>query len=480
MKTDPFTAEPLPLPFPNCYWVRPGQLLAGEYPGSMSRAEAMERVEKLLRAGVTSFIDLTEEGELPEYENLLPSLTEQQVRYRRLPILDHSLPDTPAHMVKILDLIDSELAAGRCVYVHCHAGIGRTGTTMGCHLIRSGLASEAALDRLQVMWRQCARSRRWATIPETDEQVEYVRRWRESRAMSVAAPVANTSRSEGAMIGLALGDALGTLVAVSNFDAATLVAGVVSGVRDGGVLKVGADTSMTRAVAESFLAVSAHDPADQMQRYLQWTRASGDVPVPAELKRALASWQWSKKPNAGSHDPRNLDPHSLARTLAVALFRRSDATAAIELAASVSRTTQQSPLVLDVCRVWVATLIDALSGARKDNLLAFSGTAMQMVRARMLKMPVSELIDGRSPAEADSVSDAIAVTRAAMRAFGSTQNVRDALMNVTTASRAASSAAALCGAIAGAHYGLEAIPAEWRRQLAEDAALRSLARHLAG
>ena len=122
-----------PPPIPNSYWVEPGRLLAGEYPGSVSRAEAMERVQKLLHAGVNSFIDLTEEGELPAYEHLLPELTEQQVRYRRMPIVDHGLPESPAHMMRILDLLEAELAAGRCVYVHCHAGIGRTGTAIGCH-----------------------------------------------------------------------------------------------------------------------------------------------------------------------------------------------------------------------------------------------------------------------------------------------------------------------------------------------------------
>ena len=44
MSTDPFTTGTVPVPIPNSYWVRPGQLLAGEYPGSMTRAEAMERV----------------------------------------------------------------------------------------------------------------------------------------------------------------------------------------------------------------------------------------------------------------------------------------------------------------------------------------------------------------------------------------------------------------------------------------------------
>src|SRR4029453_3639787 len=62
----------LSTPIPNSYWVQPGRLLAGEYPGSMSRADAMERVQRLLAAGVTSFIDLTEEGGLPDYKTPLP------------------------------------------------------------------------------------------------------------------------------------------------------------------------------------------------------------------------------------------------------------------------------------------------------------------------------------------------------------------------------------------------------------------------
>src|SRR6187431_713282 len=149
MSTDPFTVGIASVPIPNSYWVRPGQLLAGEYPGSMSLAEANQRIQMLLHAGVNSFVDLTEEGEMPVYDTLLSELSEQHIRYRRMAVLDHGLPDSPAHMTRILDLIDSELAAGRCVYVHCRAGIGRTGTTVGCHLVRSGLASEAALDRLQ-------------------------------------------------------------------------------------------------------------------------------------------------------------------------------------------------------------------------------------------------------------------------------------------------------------------------------------------
>ncbi len=434
----------------------------------------MERVQRLLSAGVTSFVDLTELGELPEYETLLPELTERRVHYRRLPMLDHSVPDSPAHMARILDLIDSELSGGQCVYLHCRAGIGRTGTAVGCHLIRSGMPNEEAYDRLQVLWKQCARSRRWPSIPETSEQVDFVLRWREPPA-GATAQLDSAARYEGALVGLAIGDALGMLVAQSNFDASTLVAAM----RERNSLRTGAHTAMTRALAESLLALCAHNPEDQMQRYLQWSR-SAEALVPAELKRALGVWQWSRKPNAGTHDPKNLDPHSLPRTLAAALYLRADPQRAIEIAAEVSRTTQQAPVVLDLCRLWSALFTDALCGVDKATLLAFNGPALAVLRHRPLKAPVKSLIERKPQRDAQDAGDAISATRTALAAFSGAATGAEAMLQAVTTTQGSPAAAALCGALAGAHYGIESIPADWRRQVAEEAPLRSLARHLLG
>jgi protein-tyrosine phosphatase len=169
-------------PYKNSYWVKPGQLLAGEYPGSKGIIEAREKVTKFLEAGVTFFLDLTEPHELNPY---LPMLLEEAatrglvVQHRRMSIKDGSIPKTPQEMVKILDTIDEAIAAGHTVYLHCWGGIGRTGTVVGCYLVRHGLNGAEALQKIAQLWHNMEKRYRQPRSPETDEQAEYVRSWSE-------------------------------------------------------------------------------------------------------------------------------------------------------------------------------------------------------------------------------------------------------------------------------------------------------------
>lgn len=138
------------------YWVEPGRLLAGRY---------VEDVPALHAAGVTLFVDLTEEGELPPYA----AAVAVPVRHARRPIADFSVT-TVEEMRETLDLIDAELAAGGVVYLHCRGGCGRTGTVVACRLVRHGLTAEEALARVEAL---CG----WS-CPETEEQRAMVRGWR--------------------------------------------------------------------------------------------------------------------------------------------------------------------------------------------------------------------------------------------------------------------------------------------------------------
>lgn len=52
-------------------------------------------------------------------------------------------------MRHILNVIDQELEAGNGVYVHCVGGVGRTGTVIGCHLVRHGMSGDEALQEIK-------------------------------------------------------------------------------------------------------------------------------------------------------------------------------------------------------------------------------------------------------------------------------------------------------------------------------------------
>lgn len=171
-----------PPPLSNSYWVVPGQVLAGEYPAGPDLEKTRERLQRLLDAGIECFIDLTQPEELPPYQDSLPS----GIDYLRRPIQDHALPGSPEQMMRVLESITESLRAGRPVYVHCRAGIGRTGTAMGCLLVERGFSGEQALEELNHLWQKCKRSLSWPFVPETDEQASYVRNW--SASLSAAVP----------------------------------------------------------------------------------------------------------------------------------------------------------------------------------------------------------------------------------------------------------------------------------------------------
>ena len=166
-------------PIPNSYWVRPGQLLAGEYPGDWDEEVSRETLRLLLNVGVSLFVDLTQAGEygLEPYARTLEeeaAAIGRKVVHLRMAIRDRGTP-SPELMRHILDTIDAALAEDKTVYVHCYAGIGRTGTVLGCHLVRHGISGEEALAEIARLRRDISDG--WITSPETAAQRGMVRDW---------------------------------------------------------------------------------------------------------------------------------------------------------------------------------------------------------------------------------------------------------------------------------------------------------------
>jgi protein-tyrosine phosphatase len=148
--------------------IDPGRLLAGRHPCAWGPEDAPAEVRELLEQGVTLFVDLTQDGELEPYAELVP----EPARHVRMPIRDFSVP-TPDELVAILDALDAELAAGGLVYVHCWAGCGRTGVVVGSWLVRHGSSPQKALDRIA--------ETRGLGCPQTLEQRLLVLGWEAGR-----------------------------------------------------------------------------------------------------------------------------------------------------------------------------------------------------------------------------------------------------------------------------------------------------------
>lgn len=169
-------------PTSSSYWVVPGLLLCGAYPGDQDPDERRAKVQVLVGAGVQTFINLMEEDEtnyagepFVPYDDLAREFCAdaQCVRY---PIKDLSVP-LPADMDVILAAIDESLAAKRPVYVHCWGGVGRTGTVIGCWLLRHGHANPGNVLDVLMGLRKQDRERRHRMSPESAEQQRFVKGW---------------------------------------------------------------------------------------------------------------------------------------------------------------------------------------------------------------------------------------------------------------------------------------------------------------
>ena len=167
-----------PRPHDNCYWLLPGRILAGEYPGVADFQQQSRRLEAMFGAGVRCVVDLTDPSEdLPPYVDALRATAQgAAIDCQRFPIEDFSVPEATT-MRCILDAIDASLNAGDTVYLHCHGGIGRTGTVVGCWLVERGFTPAQALALIAAKWQVMAKRQQSPESPETAEQREFVAAW---------------------------------------------------------------------------------------------------------------------------------------------------------------------------------------------------------------------------------------------------------------------------------------------------------------
>ncbi|MDX2167693.1 MAG: ADP-ribosylglycohydrolase family protein [Deltaproteobacteria bacterium] len=295
-------------------------------------------------------------------------------------------------------------------------------------------------------------------------------------------------RYRGALLGLAAGDALGTTLEFRPPGSFEPIADMVGGgpfrLRPGEWTD---DTSMALCLAASLVERRGFDARDQMERYVRWWRtgylsSNGRCfDIGNAVRAALSRFERSGEPLAGSTDANSAGNGALMRLAPVALAYASDARAAVHHCGQSSRTTHGVRDSIDACRYFGGLIVAALQGRSKDELLApgfapFGGGWADAPLSSAIAEIAAGSFKRRQPPAIRGSGHVVRALEAALWALHGTSSFRDGALRAVNLGDDADTTGAIYGQLAGALYGEEAIPTEWRKRLAK----RDLIEHLAG
>lgn len=301
------------------------------------------------------------------------------------------------------------------------------------------------------------------------------------------------ARYRGALLGLAVGDALGTTLEFSAPGSFSPIDSVVGGGPFG--LSPGQwtdDTSMALCLAESLVERGAHDPVDQLQRYVRWYRTGHRsstgrcFDIGGTVRHALERYERTGEPYPGPTDPLSAGNGSLMRLAPVAMAYRRDADAAIARAGDTSRTTHGATEAVDACRLYSALLVGALNGVPKEQLLTPDWIAHAVGGAAMVLAPAVAAIAAGSfrekqPPAIRGTGYVVASLEASLWAVEGAASFREAGLRAVNLGDDADTTGAIAGQLAGALWGVGGpvgIPPAWLHTLAQRAEITELADEL--
>lgn len=297
-------------------------------------------------------------------------------------------------------------------------------------------------------------------------------------------------RYEGCLLGLAAGDALGTTLefkAPGTFEPLTDMVG-------GGPFRLppGAwtdDTSMALCLAESLVECGGFDAADQMERYIRWWR-EGHLSstgfcfdIGGTTAYALQAYIRTEDPFSGSTSPRAAGNGSLMRLAPAPLFFAEQPEQAVRMSAESSRTTHGAATCLDACRYYGGLIVGALRGVSKAELLAPRyAPAPGLWEREPLCAEVDEVAAGsfarKEPPAIVGSGYVVKSLEAALWAFSRTSTFQEGCLHAVNLGYDADTTGAIYGQLAGAYYGVEAVPERWRKRLVKGELIAGLARRL--
>jgi ADP-ribosyl-[dinitrogen reductase] hydrolase len=422
-------------------------------------------LDAIAKWGAVALVTLIEPHEMEALgvQQLGAAVADRHLEWLHLPIPDVSVPG-PDFEQAWQDHgagLRARLRDGFDIVVHCKGGLGRAGTVAARLLVELGTGPRQAIRRV--------RSVRPGAL-ETAAQETYV------HSLSVAQePVppstanAIRDRAVGALLGLAVGDAIGTTLEFRQRDSYPPLTDLVGG----GPFRLAAgewtdDTSMALALADSVLEHSRLDVADLMTRFVAW-RDTGVYSctgrcfdIGATVSAALRRWERTGNPLAGSTDPTTAGNGSLMRLAPVAIRHWQARGELQRVAAEQSRTTHAAPEAVSACVLFAEMLADAIEGRPRSEVLR----PREGGHAGAIAAIASGLWRGKQRDQVQSSGYVAHSLEAALWSVGRTADFRSAVLTAANLGGDADTTAAIAGQLAGALCGLSRIPQEWLARLA--------------
>ena len=293
----------------------------------------------------------------------------------------------------------------------------------------------------------------------------------------------------GALVGLAVGDALGAPIEGCPPGSFTPIEGMVGG----GVWGLEAghwtdDTSMALCLATSLVESGGFRAKDQMDRYVRWMRegylsSTGRCfGIGGTVSASLKRYEATGEPHAGVTDADTAGNGSLMRLAPIPMYLLHDASRAMDLAAEMSKTTHGAGEAVDACRYLAGLMIGALRGESKQNLLSdlYSPVYNYWFFQRVALTPrIDAIARGvykyKEASELPATGYVVDTLEAALWAFDRTKTFREGALLAVNLGNDADTTGAVYGQMAGAYYGVDAIPAEWREKLVHLSMIEDLA-----
>jgi ADP-ribosylglycohydrolase len=284
-------------------------------------------------------------------------------------------------------------------------------------------------------------------------------------------------RFRGALLGLAVGDAVGTTVEFKPPGTFPRVTDMTGGGPFG--LPPGAwtdDTSMALCLAESLLERRGFDPVDQLERYVRWYRdghwsSTGRCfDIGGATRAALERFARTREPYPGDAAPTAGGNGPLMKLAPIPLAFAGDPAEAIRFAALSARTTHGAPEAADACRYFAGLLIGALHGATADTVLEPGHEPVAgLWEAEPLHPKVAAIAAGsfyaKEPPAIRGGGYVVDALEAALWALRSTRTFEDGVLAAVNLGDDADTTAAILGQLAGALHGVEGIPQRWRERV---------------